>query len=92
MLALVLGLSFGVNGAAGDDVELPSESAVPKFRWGQTKDKVFITVVVKDLEKESVQIAFQADRLSFQALGSSGRTFALDLEILQDVDVLYVTQ
>eukprot|EP00439_Symbiodinium_sp_Y106_P063290 s2852_g9.t2 len=57
----------------------------PHFKWGQTKEKVFVTVAVRNLNRSSVSVRFAADRLRFQCSDIDGKAFALDLELDQDV-------
>ncbi|CAE7780671.1 unnamed protein product [Symbiodinium sp. CCMP2592] len=57
----------------------------PHFKWGQTKEKVFVTVAVRNLNRSSISVHFAADRLGFQCSDIDGKAFALGLELDQDV-------
>ncbi|CAK0905932.1 unnamed protein product, partial [Prorocentrum cordatum] len=59
---------------------------LPKFKWGQSKEKVFLTISVRDLRQGSERVEFEEDRVRFSASDAEGKAYGLDLELRQDVD------
>eukprot|EP00929_Paragymnodinium_shiwhaense_P014805 TRINITY_DN122768_c0_g1_i1.p1 TRINITY_DN122768_c0_g1~~TRINITY_DN122768_c0_g1_i1.p1 ORF type:complete len:736 (+),score=165.31 TRINITY_DN122768_c0_g1_i1:82-2289(+) len=66
-----------------DDIE---EAALPRIRWGQTKEKLFVTLVVKNLNKDSVKFSFSEDRFRAELSDEVGRLFRVDMELAQDIE------
>ena len=73
-------LFLGIALCAGKE-----DVAVPHFKWGQTKEKVFVTVAVRNLNQSSINVHFTADHLVFECSDSNGKVYALDLELDQDI-------
>lgn len=71
--------------AAGGAAEDGGRVAVPRFKWGQVKDRLFLTVVVKEMEKPSVRVDFSEDRVVVQVRDLGGRAFTLDAELVHDI-------
>mmetsp|Transcript_35521 Transcript_35521/g.70241 ORF Transcript_35521/g.70241 Transcript_35521/m.70241 type:complete len:282 (-) Transcript_35521:11-856(-) len=59
---------------------------LPRFKWGQTKEHVFITLAVRGLNRSSVGIAFRVDSFHFACTDEHGTAYSLDLTLVQDVD------
>ncbi|CAE7705446.1 ubq-1 [Symbiodinium sp. CCMP2456] len=78
-LSLLGGIAIFALCSGQDDVSRPH------FKWGQTKEKVFVTVAVRNLNRSSVSVRFAEDRLRFQCSDIQGKAFALDLELDQDI-------
>ena len=66
-------------------VRAEDDISMPHFKWGQTKEKVFITIAVRNLNHSSVSVDFADDRLAFHCVDTGGKAYALDLQLDQDV-------
>jgi len=63
-----------------------AKAAMPHFKWGQSKETIFLSVMVRDLDKSSVVVSVPTDGdLSFRAKDVKGDAFALDLPLREDV-------
>jgi thiol-disulfide isomerase/thioredoxin len=59
---------------------------VPRFKWGQSKEQIFLTIMVRDLDEKSVSVTLTSvSELSFRGKNTAGEEFALDLEFREDV-------
>lgn len=58
----------------------------PHFKWGQTLEKVFLTIAVRGIQHATVQIKCEEDYVHFDCLGAEDVPYRLDLELSQDVD------
>lgn len=68
---------------AGVEAKAPEK---PRFKWGQTKETLFLSVMIRDLDSKSVSVSLpSAGDLSFRAKNSKGEEFALDLPLREDV-------
>lgn len=66
---------------------LGGQAATPRFKWGQTKDLIFLSVVVRDLNKDSVSVFLTPEGdLSFRAKNAKGEEQVLDLPLREDVE------
>mmetsp|Transcript_29669 Transcript_29669/g.64611 ORF Transcript_29669/g.64611 Transcript_29669/m.64611 type:complete len:700 (+) Transcript_29669:56-2155(+) len=67
-------------------IVLASSGSTPHFKWGQTKELVFLTVMVRDLVQDSV-ILEQPDvgSLTVRAKSSKGEELKLQLALREDV-------
>lgn len=74
-------VSLGATPRDDDDARMP------RFKWAQTLDKLFITVVIKDLDKESVEIyAPDEGTVIFRANENlNGDAFYLNLTFWEDL-------
>lgn len=63
-----------------------TEVALPHFKWGQTWEKLFVTIAVKDLDLTSVSFDFRDGGFSFKAADLSGTPHGLDLDLVLDID------
>lgn len=62
------------------------KATMPRFKWGQGKDQIYLSVIIRDLDKGSVTASLpSAGEFSFRAKDESGEEFALDLELREDV-------
>lgn len=60
-------------------------ASIPRFKWAQTIDNIFVVVTVKELETESVVVNLRGvDHLSVSASGIDGE-FELELPLREDV-------
>jgi len=76
---VVILASLSALGAAG-------KPATPRFKWGQTKDLLMISVMVRDLDAESVAVeAPTAGDLLFSARDARGEEYRLELLLRDDV-------
>lgn len=58
----------------------------PRFKWGQTKELLFVSVVMRDLDTASVAVALPSEgALQFRARTAKGDEVALDLPLREDV-------
>lgn len=58
----------------------------PRFKWGQTKELIFLSVMVRDLDRDTVTLSLpSAGDFSFRAKTTKGEEFALDLPLREDV-------
>lgn len=65
-----------------------AKTSVPKFKWGQNKELLFVSVMVRDLNKDSVVVTLPSEGdLHFHAQNSAGQEMALDLPLREDVKV-----
>ncbi|CAE8587068.1 unnamed protein product, partial [Polarella glacialis] len=71
--------------SSSENRSITDDAVFPHFKWGQTKEKVFVTIAVRNLDRESVRLSFEEDRLRFSAVDSGGKVYELDLELAQDV-------
>ncbi|CAE8677604.1 unnamed protein product, partial [Polarella glacialis] len=63
-----------------------AKAAVPHFKWGQNKEQLFVSVMVRELDASSVSVALNGPgELIFNAKNSKGQVFALDLDLREDV-------
>lgn len=58
----------------------------PHVKWGQTKEKVFVTFLVRDLDQDSVRLEFGAEHVRFAASDHASKEYALELQLDQDVE------
>merc|ERR1739848_354386 len=73
-------LTFSLwNGVSG-------KPQMPHFKWAQQKEKIFLSVMVRDLAKDSVSVEMKSPGdLSFHAKNKAGAEFSLDLPLREDV-------
>lgn len=65
-----------------------AKAAQPRFKWGQTKDTLFLSVMIRDLDSASVAVSLPSEGdLSFKAKNAQGKDFALELPLREDVKV-----
>mmetsp|Transcript_81492 Transcript_81492/g.264001 ORF Transcript_81492/g.264001 Transcript_81492/m.264001 type:complete len:684 (+) Transcript_81492:75-2126(+) len=63
-----------------------AKAAMPRFKWGQTKELIFLSVMVRDLDKASVSVTLPTEGdLVFRAKNTKGEEQALDLPLREDV-------
>jgi len=63
-----------------------AKAATPRFKWGQSKELVFLSVMVRDLDQTSVSVALPTEgELQFRARNARGEEFSLDLPLREDV-------
>eukprot|EP00927_Polykrikos_kofoidii_P067800 TRINITY_DN63244_c0_g1_i1.p1 TRINITY_DN63244_c0_g1~~TRINITY_DN63244_c0_g1_i1.p1 ORF type:complete len:783 (-),score=126.82 TRINITY_DN63244_c0_g1_i1:2-2209(-) len=60
-------------------------AAMPRLRWGQGKERLYVTVAVRSLDRSSVRIDFKEDRMSVLARDTQGQRYAISLELAQDI-------
>jgi len=59
---------------------------VPHFKWGQTKDLLFLSVMIRELDESSVSlVAPHEGALEVQASSTSGQAFKLSLPLREDI-------
>lgn len=65
---------------------------MPRFKWAQQKDKIFLSIMVRDLAKDSVSVELTtaegeitSDTLLYRAKNKAGDEFSLDLPLREDV-------
>jgi thiol-disulfide isomerase/thioredoxin len=76
---LALGLAWLSGGEA-------AKETTPHFKWGQTKEMVFLSVMVRDLDKNSVEVsAPDAGEFSFTAKSTDGEKYYLKLALREDI-------
>ena len=61
-------------------------SGFPHVKWGQTKEKVFVTFLVRDLDQDSVSLDFGAEHVRFSASDLTSKEYAIELLLDQDVE------
>jgi len=63
-----------------------TKSVTPHFKWGQTKEQLFISVMVRDLAPDSVSLQVSDDGdFSFTAAGKGGEQHVLEFPFREDV-------
>lgn len=63
-----------------------STASLPRFKWGQNKDQIYLSVIVRDLDTGSVTASLpSAGEFRFRGKDTMGEEFALDLELREDV-------
>jgi len=63
-----------------------AKSNLPRFKWGQNKEQIFLSIIVRDLEASSVAINLpSAGEISFKGKSTRGEAYALDLELREDI-------
>eukprot|EP00418_Pyrodinium_bahamense_P051959 CAMPEP_0179179576 /NCGR_PEP_ID=MMETSP0796-20121207/88878_1 /TAXON_ID=73915 /ORGANISM="Pyrodinium bahamense, Strain pbaha01" /LENGTH=685 /DNA_ID=CAMNT_0020883245 /DNA_START=1 /DNA_END=2058 /DNA_ORIENTATION=+ len=60
--------------------------ATPRFKWGQTKELIFLSVMVRDLDESSVSVSLPTEGdLRFSAKDAKGGEHLLNLPLREDV-------
>lgn len=78
LLLLLLACDAGI-GEDTDDVLLP------RIRWGQAKGRLFVTIAMRQLDRATVKVNYEEDRLIFSASDVEGRRYAFNMELAQDI-------
>eukprot|EP00927_Polykrikos_kofoidii_P005635 TRINITY_DN12234_c0_g1_i1.p1 TRINITY_DN12234_c0_g1~~TRINITY_DN12234_c0_g1_i1.p1 ORF type:complete len:707 (-),score=117.94 TRINITY_DN12234_c0_g1_i1:275-2395(-) len=58
----------------------------PRFKWGQSKDLIFLSVMVRDLNTGSVSVSLLDGDLRFNARNTKGDEHLLELPLREDVE------
>ena len=62
--------------------------STPRFKWGQNKETIFLSVMVRELDRSSVAVSLpDAGAVTFKAQNSKGEEFSLELPLREDVKV-----
>jgi len=62
--------------------------SLPRFKWGQSKEQIYLSVMVRDLDRDSVEASLPSPgEFRFRAKTVKGEEYALDLELREDVKV-----
>eukprot|EP00434_Breviolum_minutum_P027988 symbB.v1.2.024763.t1/scaffold2368.1/size81091/6 len=64
-------------------------SGFPHVKWGQTKEKVFVTFLVRDLDQDSVSLDFGAEHVRFSASDLTSKEYAIELLLDQELIRFY---
>uniref|UniRef100_A0A7S4SQE6 CS domain-containing protein n=1 Tax=Alexandrium monilatum TaxID=311494 RepID=A0A7S4SQE6_9DINO len=63
-----------------------AKAVVPRFKWGQTKELIFLSVMVRDLDESSVSVSLVTEGdLKFAAKNAKGEEHVLNLPLREDV-------
>jgi len=64
------------------------QPSTPRFKWAQTKDQVFLTVMVRDLLRSSVSVSVSSDMtFEFRAENAKKEEYRLTFLLREDVKV-----
>ena len=62
------------------------KAQTPHFKWGQTKELVFLSVMLRDLDKDSISVSLVSEGdLEFKAKNTKGEDHILNLPLREDV-------
>mmetsp|Transcript_16651 Transcript_16651/g.45486 ORF Transcript_16651/g.45486 Transcript_16651/m.45486 type:complete len:716 (-) Transcript_16651:107-2254(-) len=73
-------------GAFASAAATPGKVTTPRFKWGQSKETIYLSVMVRDLDAGSISVSLPTvGDLHFEAATSKGEVVTLDLPLREDV-------